>query len=91
MKSCLLKDGGMKTYNLGFMYEEVDNFNRTVYRGYGIESIEHFARNVGYLRSGGALGDMKSKYADGEDGLEATKIGCAVDESLRLGKEIKIG
>jgi len=91
MRSCLLKDGGMKTYNLGFMHEEVDNFGRAIRRGYGIESIEHFARNVDYLKDGGSLKDIRSKYPDGEDGLEATRIGCAVDESLRQGREIEIG
>ena len=82
--------GGMATHNLGFFKETRDKDGRTVYSGYGIESIQDWALNVNFLLNGGKLADMKGKYADGNDGLEVTKIAVAVHRSLETGKVVKL-
>jgi len=84
-RSCFASDG-MQTHNLGFMRETTDRQGRTLFQGYGIESIAEFATNVGFLLDGGAVQALTGRYASGRDGLEVTRIACAVDESLRTGR-----
>ncbi len=83
-RSCI-EDEGMRTYNNSFMREMKDKQNRTIYRGYGIESIEDFAYNVQAIKNGASIESLKGTYPDGEDGLEVTKIGVAVHKSLETG------
>jgi len=89
-RSCFSSDGGMRTYNLGFLQEKADPWGKSIYTGYGIESIQDFARNVSYIKQGISLKSLKGRYPDGEDGLEATKIAYAVEESLRRGEPVEI-
>jgi len=88
-ESCFTKDG-MATYNLGFFKEGKDKWGKTVYSGYGIESIQDFAANVAFILEGGKLSDLKGKYADGNDGLEVTKIAVGVHKSLETGKIVDL-
>lgn len=81
---------GMATYNSGFFMEEESKNGQTVYHGYGIESIADFALNVNYLLKGGAIEDIKGKYASGEDGMEATKIAFGVHKSIETGEVVDI-
>lgn len=87
---CFEKDGLM-TYNLGFLSEGKDKFGNIYFSGYGIESISDFVYNLEYLEKGGTLEGIKNSISGlGEDGLEATKIACAVHRSLETGKIEKI-
>jgi predicted dehydrogenase len=83
-----VKGPGMQTFNLGFMKKGQDRKGRDYYSGYGIESIQDFAENVNHLLDGGSLEDLKGKYPDGHDGLEATKIAVAVHKSVEAGGAI---
>jgi predicted dehydrogenase len=86
-RSCVV-DEGMRTYNNNFMRQSLDKQGRTIYKGYGIESIEDFAYNVQALLDGATLSDLKGSYPDGEDGLEVTKIGVAVHQSVETGEVV---
>ena len=82
----------METYNLGFILESKDRAGNTVYKGYGIESINDFVYNITYLENGGSFENLK-KYAIsafGEDGLEATKIAVAIHKSLETGQIVYV-
>ena len=76
---------GMQTPNLGFFRESRDKLGRPRYSGYGIESIQDFAENVGHLIAGGSLDDRGNTYASGRDGLEASRIAVAVHRSMEAG------
>jgi len=88
-RSCVVNEG-MRTWNNNFMRESVDKQGRKIYRGYGIESIEDFAYNVAAIKSGKSLESLAGSYPSGEDGLEVTKIGVAVHESVATGKPVEI-
>ncbi|MDO8586499.1 MAG: Gfo/Idh/MocA family oxidoreductase [Armatimonadota bacterium] len=89
-RSCI-EDEGMRTYNNNFLREQTDKYGRTVYRGYGAESIEDFAYNVALLKDGvKTLNDMSGMYPSGEDGREVTRIAVAVHESIDTGQVIKL-
>lgn len=75
----------MFTPNLGLFIESADVFGERQFAGYGIESIQDFALNVGYLMAGGELSSLDGKSPLGIDGLEVTKIAEAVHESLSKG------
>jgi predicted dehydrogenase len=80
-RSCIEGDG-MRTHNLGFFQELTAPGGGTIYRGYGLDSIVHFADNIAYLKGGGTLGSLAGTYPDAGDGLAATRIAAAVHESL---------
>jgi predicted dehydrogenase len=89
MRSCLSSDNGMATYNLGFFREKETAAGRTEFTGYGVEAIADFAHNISHLLDGGTLDDLKGRYADGTDGLEATKIVEAAHKSLETGRIVE--
>ncbi len=86
------KKNGMETYNVGFILESKDRSGDTVYKGYGIESINDFVYNVNYLRQGKSIDELKkyALFASCEDGLEVTKIAVAIHKSLETGQIIYI-
>jgi len=88
-RSCVV-DEGMRTYNNNFLREQKDKYGRTVYRGYGAESIEDFAYNVALLKDGRTLDDLAGTYPSGEDGREVTRIAVAVHESVSTGQVITL-
>jgi len=88
-RSCV-EGEGMRTWNNNFKREDVDKRGRKIFRGYGIESIEDFAYNVQALQQGATIEKLKGTYPDGEDGLEVTKIGVAVHESISTGMPVNI-
>lgn len=79
----------IQTHNKSFLRERKDKQGRTVYDGYGMESIADFAYNVNALLDGATIADLGA-FPGGEDGLEATKILCAVHESVESGKIVEI-
>ena len=88
-RSCI-KDEGMATYNNNFKREGVDKFGRKHMGGYGIDSIEDFAYNVAFLKSGGKISEIPGCWASGEDGLEVTKMAVAIHESVKTGQVINL-
>ena len=76
---------GMQTFNFGFFTEGRNGRGQPSYSGYGIDSIQDFANNLNYLLDGASVRDLTGTYADGNDGLEATKIALAVHESVEAG------
>ena len=88
-RSCVAGEG-MKTYNNGFIRTAVDKQGRTIYQGYGIESIEDFVHNILAIKNGATIESLRGKYPSGEEGLEVTKIAAAAHESARTGKVIDI-
>jgi predicted dehydrogenase len=83
-RSCLA-GAGMQTHNLGFLQQVSGHGGGTAWRGYGIECIADFARSVAFVRDGGRPDELPPMVATGEDGLEATRIACAAEESMRAG------
>lgn len=89
-RSCVSGEG-MRTYNNNFMREHKDKYGRTIYRGYGAESIEDFAYNVALLKDGvKTLDEMAGTYPSGEDGREVTRIAVAVHESITKEEVIRL-
>ncbi|MDO8682706.1 MAG: Gfo/Idh/MocA family oxidoreductase [Armatimonadota bacterium] len=88
-RSCV-EGEGMRTYNNNFLREKTDKFGRTIYQGYGAESIEDFAYNVALLKSGKTLDDLAGTYPSGEDGREVTRIAVAAHDSINTGQVIKL-
>ncbi len=83
---------GMETYNVGFIFETKDVEGKTIYKGYGIESINDFVYNILRLKRTEDFEQLKknSISAFGEDGLEVTKIAVAINESLETGDIVYI-
>lgn len=88
-QSCL-EGAGMQTWNSNANREYEDMAGRDRLGGYVIESIENFARNVAFLKAGGALADLAGRYPDGRDGLEATRIAEAVHQSIESGEVVRL-
>jgi predicted dehydrogenase len=88
-RSCSSEEG-MRTYNNNFMREQKDKLGRKILKGYGVESIEDFAYNVGFLKNGGTIDKIEGCYASGEDGREVTRIAVAVHESAKTGKVVNL-
>lgn len=88
-RSCA-ENEGMRTWNNNFMREEKDKQGRTIYRGYGVDSIADFAYNVQFLQEGGTIEQLAGKYPSGEDGREVTRICAAITESLKTGEVVKL-
>lgn len=85
-----LADQKHETLNLGFKLYSQDKWGNPRYTGYGFESIADLVENIAFLKSGGTLEQLKGKYPDGEDGMEVTRILCAVHESVKTGKLVEI-
>ncbi len=84
-RSCFA-DTGMQTDNLGFLQQTTGLGAETMWRGYGIECIADFARNVAFLTKAGSADDLPGTTATGEDGLAATRIASAAEKSLQTGR-----
>jgi len=77
--------GGQRTFNPIFFIEQTAPDGRTVYSGYGVESIADFIKNLEALRAGATLKGLAGTYADALDGLEATRIAEGIHRSLERG------
>ncbi|MCC6486841.1 MAG: Gfo/Idh/MocA family oxidoreductase [Candidatus Hydrogenedentes bacterium] len=85
-----LKGEKMRTWNLGIKYRERDKRNTLRHRVYFYSSIADFAENLLFLKEGGTLAQLEGLYPSGADGLAATQIACAAEESMRTGRPIEI-
>ena len=54
-----------------------------------MESIADFAQNVNVLLDGGSMDDLGA-YPSGADGLEATRIGVGVHQSIETGELVDL-
>ncbi len=89
-ESCLAADGGMRTYNLGFLARREDARGEVYWEGYGIAAIADFAQNAAFLLGGGTLEELEGKYPSGKDGLEATRIAAAAERSAQTGELVAL-
>lgn len=80
--SCFTSENGVRQHNSGFIHTIKDNTGSIKYEGYGINSIQHFAKNVSYLKAGGSLKELEGTYPSGAEGHEVTKIIEAIHLSL---------
>ena len=83
-------EGGMATFNMGFLAERRGPGHRPIYTGYGIESIESFVDNVNHLRSGGRLSDLAGRYPCPEEGVAVTAVLAAAHRSLETGQAVML-
>lgn len=90
MESCFTSEPVMKTHNSGFIYTIQKQDGSTQYTGYGIESIQHFAENVLFLKQGGTLDDLKGKYPSGKEALEVTRIIEAIHHSIETNQVVEL-
>jgi len=88
--SCITSEPHMKTHNSGFIYTTKRPDGSTIYKGYGIESIQHFVHNIEFLKKGGTIEDLRGSYPSGDDGYEVTRIIEAMHESIETAKVIHI-
>jgi len=88
-EGCLL-DEEHQTINMGFKRTKRDKYGNIRYEGYGYESIADFVENLLYLQDGGTLAELEGKYPDGNDGLETTRILCAIHESVKTHEVIQL-
>lgn len=87
--SCIGAEG-MRTYNNNFIRSAPGKDERTVYAGYGIESIADFVDNIAFLRQGGTLEQLKASYPDGHDALQATRMAVATHQSISTGHTVTL-
>ena len=81
---------GMETPNLGFKYRIYDKANNIQVRGYLYDSINDFIDNIYFLKSGHMINELKGLQASPEQGIESTKIGVAIHESIEKGGLVDI-
>jgi predicted dehydrogenase len=89
MSCCTGDKPRLQTHNKSFLRERTDKQGRQVFDGYGMESIADFALNVNALLEGATIADLGA-FPGGQDGLEATRIICAVHESVLTGQVVKL-
>jgi len=73
---------GMRTYNNNFFREFKDKQGATWYGGYGVESIEDFVYNVQHVKEHGLDSRPAGVWADGFDGLQATRMAVGAHRSI---------
>jgi predicted dehydrogenase len=88
LRYCLAADG-MITPNPGAFFSEESMFGQQV-RGYFVDAIKDFVHNILFLKSGGSLKQLEGRYPSGKDGLRATQVAEAVEESIHTGRQVKI-
>lgn len=79
-----------ETINMGFKLCTRDKYGRPRYEGYGFASIADIVENIAFLKNGGRIEDLKGTYPDGEDGLQVTRIICAIHESVKTRKIVEL-
>lgn len=82
--SCL-EGEGMRTLNNNFFREGTDKAGNPWFGGYGIESITDFIFNVQHVIEHGINSRPAGVWADGFDGLQATKMALAAHKSIDQG------
>jgi len=77
-----------ETLNLGFQLCSTDKWGNPYMTGYGPDAIADLVDNIAFIQGGGKLKQLEGRYPDGKDGLEVTRILCAVHKSIETGKLI---
>lgn len=86
-RGCSQKSG-METPNLGMRYRDFDKKGNLIFKGYFSESICDFVENLNYLAEGHSLNDLEGKYASASQGVDITKIGVGMHESIKQGGKV---
>jgi len=79
-----------ETLNLGFRLDTTDKRGHPRMTGYGFESIADLVDNIAFIQGGGRIEQLEGSYPDGKDGLETTRILCAIHESIKTGRLIEL-
>ncbi len=79
-----------ETINMGYKLVTRDKHGRPRYEGYGFASIADVVENIAFLRAGGTLEQLEGKYPSGRDGLEVTRILCAIHESAQTHRLVEL-
>lgn len=79
-----------ETLNMGYKLVTRDKHGRPRYEGYGFASIADVVENIAFLKAGGSIEQLEGKYPSGRDGLEVTRILCAVHESAGTRKLVEL-
>ncbi len=87
---CLSSRGRTETLNAAGLRSEHDPEGKERWSGYVIDSILHFARIVNRIVGGAQVDSFAGTYPDGHDGLEATKIAEAAEQSVSSGEVVAI-
>jgi predicted dehydrogenase len=89
MRSCTSSDGNVTpNFNAFFSYES--GFGEKSVAGYFVDPIKDFLRNVSFVKSGGNPEDLEGRYPSGLDGLKATQLAEAVENSMKNGEVISL-
>lgn len=88
--SSCIEGAGMRTYNNNFFREGADKSGGVWYGGYGVESIADFIGNVAHVKEHGLGSRPHGVWADGFDGLQATRMALGAHESIRTGEVVKL-
>ncbi|MGQ9513734.1 MAG: Gfo/Idh/MocA family protein [Thermoproteota archaeon] len=89
VEACTMSEG-TKTFNTHFIREGKDKFGRSMFYGYGIDSIVDFIENIEFLNSGGKIQDLAGRYASGEEGRIATSMAVAIHRSIAEGRVVDV-
>ncbi len=80
-----------ETHNLFAHFALQTARGRKIESGYYVDGVLDFFQNVHFLKKGGSLSDMDwEAIPSGFDGLKATEIAFAVEESLKKGEIIRL-
>jgi predicted dehydrogenase len=88
--SCFSSESGVRNHNSGFIYSMNLNNDEQIYAGYGIQSIQHFADNISYIKNGGSLEELEGTYPSGKDGHQVNEIIDAIQISLKSGEKVSL-
>ena len=83
-------EGGLTTANVYSAFDEERGAGRSVARGYFLDAVKDFYRNVAHLHAGGSRADLVGSYPDAFDGLRATELCQAVHASIAAGKPVAV-
>jgi len=89
LRYCLAGEGSI-TPNLGAFFAEESILGWRSVRGYFVDAIKDFFRNVLFLKSGGLLHRLTGHYPSGIDGLRVTQVAEAVHKSILEGRSVQV-
>ena len=89
LKLCTV-DGGLQSINKFAYHSQATPQGYQAVSGYYVDPIKDFIRKIQYIVNGGDINQVKDSFPSGFDGMIATRVAEAVDESLSSGKIIKL-
>ena len=89
LKLCTVDDGLQSINKFAYHSQSTPQGYQAV-SGYYVDPIKDFIRKTHYVVNGGDINQVKGSFPSGIDGMIATRVAEAVDESLSSGKTIKL-